>query len=173
MGLQRRTPMPRGGPLRQVSARREAQHDGPLWSTLTRSELHRCAEPGRLTAPRWKTAKPTPDPVTTDVRAVVRRRSGGRCELCGTVLRPGHSSVQHRQRRGHGDHTVTNLLDVCGRDAGEGCHALCDRSPRRFDEGWSVRSWLDPASQPVLLVGGRRVLLTADGGYEAVAAVDP
>lgn len=176
VALERRTPMPRGGPLRQVSPRRAASADGPLWSTLTRTPFRPSAVTGTVAAQaatRWKLPRRMPDPVGTKVRAQVHARSGDRCEICGCVLQPDWRSIQHRQRRGQGGgHDVTNLLDVCGPNAGAGCHFASDEGPDRLVNGWQVRSGDSPALVPVLLAGGRRVLLTPDGRYEAVS-VDP
>jgi len=160
--------MPRGGPLRQISAKKAAQSDGPLWSTLTHVPFTTAARTAGTQLARERPRRPTADPVPREVRTAVHARSGGRCEICGIPLQAGWRSIQHRKRRSQGGpHDVTNLLDVCGPNASAGCHFRADAGMGRHSMGWQVAREFDPAVVPVLLADRRWVLLTADGGYEA------
>lgn len=176
MGLQRRTPLPRGGALRRV----------PLapGGTLGRGQAPARTTPIRQVSAR-RAGQPqrrpvqVADPIPAATRALVHTRSGDRCELCGTALRAGWRSIQHRQRRGTGGsardarHDVANLLDVCGPNSSAGCHGRADEGPDRFDRGWQVRRHEDPVVIPVVLAGARRVLLTPTGGYVEAPVDDP
>jgi hypothetical protein len=102
-----------------------------------------------------------PDPVTPEVRATVRERSGGACEL-GCGQRATH--IHHRQLRRYGDHQAANLLHV---DAL--CHRrIHDRVRYSLDVGWLVASHDDPRTCAVLFPTGP-VLLYDDGTTEATA----
>ncbi len=97
-------------------------------------------------------------------------RSGHRCELCGVQLGPGkEGTVHHRRPRGKGGTRqedvdyLSNLLLLCGGRLGGvmGCHGKIE-SRRRWaeDSGLLVPQGHDPATIPVVLHGGRRVLLS-------------
>lgn len=90
-------------------------------------------------------------------------RSFGLCEICGKARA---TQKHHRLHRSHGTlDTVENLLDVCGSGNHTGCHGLAHSDPKRYENGWAVKSGFDPATVPVLY-RGRRTILTADGGLE-------
>ena len=63
---------------------------------------------------------------------------------------------------------VSSLLLVCGTaTTPDGCHQLIEsQRALAYTNGWLVRRCTDPATVPVLLHDGRRVLLTDDGQYQ-------
>ena len=101
------------------------------------------------------------DPVTPEVRALVRQRSGGMCELgCGERA----TVVHHRQLRRFGLHTASNLLHLSAT-----CHRrIHDRVRYSLDVGWLVASHDNPRERPVLR-HGVPVLLFDDGRIEEAA----
>ncbi|MFD3426057.1 hypothetical protein [Nocardia fluminea] len=95
--------------------------------------------------------------------AIVRRRSGTVCEVCGARRA---NQIHHRRPRGAGGtrrpetNSPSALLDLCNE-----CHALIEsRREWARDHGYLVRQHLDPATTPVWL-WGRWVLLADDGQY--------
>jgi hypothetical protein len=111
------------------------------------------------TAMPWKVKAEKPaktDPITNEVRNAVRRRSGGVCECCGAA--PG-THLHHRQLRRSGDHTATNLLDLCAT-----CHQrLHNRVRFALDQGMIVSAYDDPAMRELLYRGRDWVYLGANG----------
>jgi len=91
---------------------------------------------------------------------LIADRSHGVCEICGL-----HSAaeIHHRVHRSHGTmNTVENLLHVCGWGNHTGCHGRAHTETTRYKRGWAVRSYIDPASVPVLY-RGYWVYLNSDG----------
>lgn len=127
-------------------------------------------------------------PRSTGPRAVVRlvvvSRAGGSCELCGVpvavvdddgqVTPVAAYSIHHRQPRGMGGtddpavNSPANLLLLCGTGT-SGCHGLVEsQRAMAVTNGWLVPRPTDPATVPVELHDGRR-LLTLSGTYEEVS----
>ena len=86
-----------------------------------------------------------------DAKAVVRARSGGWCEVCGSAIA---TQVHHRTARQAGGssrnpviHDPANLLHLCG-----WCHRLAEEHEDRWDFGWKVHRGQDPGVVPALLV---------------------
>lgn len=97
-----------------------------------------------------------PDPISHDVRDVVRGRSGGVCECCGTVQA---THMHHRQLRRSGDHTAPNLLHLCSM-----CHTRLHGHVRyALDQGFIVSAYDTPAMREVLYRGRDWVYLGANG----------
>lgn len=99
---------------------------------------------------------------TDKVRATVRQRSNGRCELCGVRLQVAH--FHHRRPRGMGgtksldSGAPSNCLAVH-----PACHADIESSRERsLRNGWLVSQWQSPAEVPVKSYLGL-VLLLDDG----------
>lgn len=97
-------------------------------------------------------------------KAVVRLRSGDRCEICGACA----TQHQHRIRRGMGGssrnpliHRVSSLLHVCDQHAHD-----ADHDSGRYGYGWSVHRGQDTTAVPVLLADGW-FLLDDEGGRRA------
>lgn len=109
--------------------------------------------------------------MSTDIPASVRRaveaRSGGVCEGCG---RRRATDKHHRLYRSRlGEHTVENLLDLCGPGNADGCHGFAHSGRVGEDRGWSIRSGGNPLLIPVQHALFGLVSLTADGGWEPVS----
>lgn len=115
------------------------------------------AQVGTMSLPPWGQRKTRPakaDPVTDEVRGMVRSRSAGRCELCGG---PGQH-LHHRQLRRGGDHSAANLVHLCNV-----CHVrVHGHSAWSFEQGWLVSQYSSAATVP-LCMGERWVLLQVDG----------
>lgn len=125
---------------------------------------------GRDGEPDTRPSGPSPE-----VRNLVLRRAGHRCESCGESLAPGRWSAHHRRLSAMGGtraevaHSPVNLVALCGTDNQTGCHGLVHRNPQAArDAGLLVRRSADPARVPVQLHDGRRVLLRPDGTYQPV-----
>lgn len=96
-------------------------------------------------------------------------RSGGRCEAGGEPFDAvNQPSIHHRVPRGMGGtsdpgvHDLHRLLYVCGgRLAGvQGHHGYLEANRElAYRMGWLVPMGVDPAEWPLILPGGRRVLL--------------
>ena len=105
---------------------------------------------------RWRT-----------IRHLLACRSGHRCEICGCTLGPGNEgTAHHRDARGMGGtrrpdiDDLCNLLLLCGGSLAQKCHRWVeDHYEAAVAAGWRVPDGLDPAAAPVVLAGGRRVLL--------------
>lgn len=111
-------------------------------------------------------------------------RSGQRCEICGRPLTRDEATIHHRLPRGMGGtsdpgvHDLARLMLLCGGRLGgvRGCHGITERH-----RTWAYRNGYlihrapgtaapDPATVPVVLRSGRRVLLTP---YAYVQAPGP
>jgi len=82
------------------------------------------------------------------VRALVRARSGGVCEVCGNARA---TNYQHRKNRSQGGlWSASNGLAVCGTGT-TGCHGRIHANPAEaVSKGHQVRSYADPLLIPVL-----------------------
>lgn len=95
-------------------------------------------------------------------REIVKSRSGGRCELCGSRLEVAH--FHHRRPRGMGGSrsNATGAASNC-LVLHSGCHADIESNRQRaLDNGWLVSQWKDPATIPVKRWDG--LFLLADDG---------
>lgn len=113
-----------------------------------------------------KPVRPRYDPTEKAARSGTRERSGGWCELqiVGVCLgRAGN--YQHRVNRSQlGKYATGSGLDVCGSGT-TGCHGYIHAHPAEsYRNGWSVESWADPLTRPVLR-RGEWVLLDDEGGF--------
>ena len=100
-------------------------------------------------------------------RRIVQERCGGSCEGCGA--RPV-KDIHHRKYKSRGGgHEVSNLIGLCGGFGGlsggnhSGCHGVA-HSAEGHELGWSVNSWADPATVPILHAVHGLVLLDDHGG---------
>jgi hypothetical protein len=138
----------------------ECRGTGYLFNPRTNhgAACERCDGTGKVSA-----AKDIP----AAIRAKVRERSGGMCEVCH--VRPA-TDQHHRQFRSRGgEHIVENLVDICGPGNAFGCHA--DAHGPKPPEGLAVSSW---ATQPLDEIPftdkfGISWLLMADGTKEGKA----
>lgn len=101
----------------------------------------------------------------SELREIVKSRSGGYCEKCGKPL--GESwALHHRKLRSRGGKdTLTNFVALHHQ-----CHNLGTNSvhfnPRTAEQlGLMVPSWQDPKDAPLTLPSGAIVLLNDDGSY--------
>lgn len=143
--------------------------------------------PSSTPMPRRTPARRPPNKprVADDVRAVVLARSGGRCEVAadpacrarGRSLTSVVGASQHHRLPGRmggskraSVHQATNLLQVCGSGT-TGCHGWIESNRTvSLCNGWLLHGRENPETRPVLLHDGRRVVLTADGGYRPLGA---
>lgn len=94
-----------------------------------------------------------------EARRIVYERSQGICEGCRKARATDWS---HRKNRSQGGPWCpTNGLHLCRAD-----HAWIGANPTAANAcGWYLRSFQNPAAEPVLL-GDRWVLLVADGSIK-------
>lgn len=100
-------------------------------------------------------------PIPAKNRRIVEERCGGLCEGCGE--KPA-TELHHRKYRSRsGGNEVENLIALCGfgNNQAAGCHGTA-HSGEGGELGWSVHSWRDPATTPVLYRGVMS-WLTSDG----------
>lgn len=104
-----------------------------------------------------------------ELRLVVYRRAGGRCERCGVWLTVAGMECHHRRLRSQGGRdAVVNLVALCPSCHHVEVHAQPERARA---EGWIVPGLgtgprVDPACVPVRLHDGRTVRLGDDGTYD-------
>ncbi len=118
--------------------------------------------------PRRRTRRDTGP--TAKVRRLVLERDGYACVCCGVSVIGQPYSLQHRKRRSQGGgNSPSNLIVVLGTGT-TGCHERIDsrRDPHDEAQGYTVRSWQDPALIPVMMFstpggGGVTYWLTGDG----------
>jgi hypothetical protein len=94
------------------------------------------------------------------IRVQVVNRSGGVCEGCG---KREASDIHHRQFKSRGGKDIVqNAILLCGwgNNANEGwCHGRAHNDPGAVIDGWTVASWDDPKSKPVMYRGQWAYLL--------------
>lgn len=130
-------------------------------------------QPGaRKNAPRK--ARRDVGPSAEAVEAVVSRDRFS-CLICGRGVGPNERgrqwSLHHRLRRAqHVDHTVQNLVLLCGGAELDGCHQRVHAEPEASRQGgWLLRGRMEPLAIPVLIpLENRLVYLGADGLYRDV-----
>jgi hypothetical protein len=102
-----------------------------------------------------KPVRPKYDPAERPARAGVRDRSGGMCELQIPGVCEGRATnYQHRMNQSQqGQYAIGSGLDVCGSGT-TGCHGyIHDHPEESYRKGWSVKSWDNPLTRPVLYRG--------------------
>ena len=103
------------------------------------------------------------------VSKLIETRSGGLCEGCG--VREASEKHHRKFKSRGGKNELVNALHLCGWGNHTGCHGEAHTDPERTVDGWSVNSWDDPRSKPVLY-RGRWVFLLPDGGVADVGVPD-
>ena len=100
-------------------------------------------------------------PVPNAQRELLLLRSQGVCELCGAAQA---TNWHHRKNRSQGGgNSLSNAMHLCGSGT-TGCHGMVTEHPSdSFDNGWSVKSFANPADI-VVKRQGEWVLLD-DLGY--------
>ena len=156
--LERRTPLVAKTGLRRVT---------PLQQHAGREQPD-----ARKNAPRKVSVPVGPSP---DVVAAVVERERESCLICGYGVGPNERgrrwSIHHRIRRAQGnDHTVQNLILLCGGSEVDGCHQVVHANPDESKGGgWLLRGRMEPLAIPVLIpLENRLVYLGADGLYRDV-----
>ncbi|MEK6443692.1 hypothetical protein [Pseudonocardia sp. T1-2H] len=99
-----------------------------------------------------------------EAKEIVRERSGGVCEGCGSARA---TNWAHRVAKGHGGPwDAANGLHLCGMGNASGCHGFSHQKPLEAQAlGWIVESHdVDRIREiPVQHAWLGRVLLTSDG----------
>ena len=96
-----------------------------------------------MSAPwRSKPLRPVKDdPITPEVRRLVKARSKGLCELCGGA----GEHLHHRQLRRGGDHSAANLVDLCNY-----CHRrIHGHVAWSTEHGWLVSQYGRAGATPI------------------------
>lgn len=139
--------MKRGRLERKTELRRDG--DGARRFANSRSALNREALPDqRRTVAQRKSRPTTPDPITPEVDAALRARSGGYCEARAVQDCSGYATHRHhRKLRRHGDHTLSNLLHVCT-TCHDAIHGPLAASRQSYIRRWLLHAWDDPAAMP-------------------------
>ena len=159
--LQRWTALAPGMPLQRTAMRPRPASPLPRQGALGSS---------RESTPARKPLKSVPRPVSPEerrTRKVVRKRSGDLCERCGARA----TNMSHRKPVSQGGlWEPANLIHLCGMGNASGCHGWVhkDLDGIASATGWSLKSWQDPAAEPVLWPDGIRYLLRDDGGRDRV-----
>jgi 5-methylcytosine-specific restriction protein A len=122
---------------------------------------------------RHRSTGPSPDVVEA-----LYEREQWSCALCTVGVGPRRATdheVHHRRPRRMGGteledtNDLPNLLLLC-----PDCHRTVERErSAAYEGGWLVHQDHDPAKVPVLIGASRWVLLTSDGRYQTVEAVNP
>jgi hypothetical protein len=110
---------------------------------------------------------------STEVRSIIKDRSGGWCERCSLPL-PKGGQVHHRRPRGMGG-TVDDST-IAGASNGVWVHPSChvaveSNREAAYKSGWLVRGALHPVTVPIFR-WGRWVLLDDDGNVIPVELPD-
>lgn len=137
----------------------------PRKDPLKRTPFIRKAPRGDKPAkrPPMVKARRVMSPEERRARRLVKARSGGTCELwmCGGAPATDWS---HRMRRSQlGPWCPTNGLASC-----RFCHSIITHDEKvGLPKGWCLKSYQDPATNPVYR-RGEWVLLDDEGGWESV-----
>lgn len=176
-----RAPLARGELKRGAAAGRLLcgslrEHPAHAWTGHSDDRPYRC--PGvraRKALPRARMAASRPAPaVPASVRAALRKRSGGCCEMrlagCwGQATDPAHriasgNGGRHGEAKVHHDR-LSNVIYAC-----RACHEWSEGHPAKsYELGLMVRDGGVPEVVPVLLLGHSsiRVLLDNEGGWRS------
>lgn len=105
-----------------------------------------------------KRAQVTPEEKAA--RKIVKERSQGICERCGSA-----EAIQMHHRRKEGrEWRASNLMHICGLGNVSGCHGEIEQYPTASKEqGWWLIPIQDPERSPVWFAGRGRVFLSDDG----------
>lgn len=156
--LYRSKPLTRTTPLRNTSS---PAPGGPL----KRSAPLRASGKAPAARPKAQTA------AERAAKKLLKRRSGGQCELCLTTA----SNAAHRVAEGQGGPwAVENLVHLCGHGNLDGCHGWTHQHPDAAKAGgWILHPTSPPAVTPVWLTGPGWVLLDEAGDYTVLDEQPP
>lgn len=161
--LSSRAPLSRSTPLRARTPLRTVPLQRPSSSLPSQKPREGTVAPP---SPRKAPGRRQVTPEERQTRKVVRERSGDRCERCGAPA----TNMSHRKPVSQGGKwEPSNILHVCGQGNLTGCHAWVheDRDGVASRSGWSLKSWQDPAVEPVTYPDGVW-LLDDEGGRRRV-----
>lgn len=165
--MKRSGPPERKTPLKATSGLRR--------STPMQQKAGREQPEARKSAPRSVSGPVGP---AADVVAAVVERERESCLICGYGVGPNERgrrwSIHHRLRRSQGvDHSIFNLVLLCGGSELDGCHQRVHAEPEASRQGgWLLRRRQHPLAIPVLIpLENRLVYLGADGLYRDVKEV--
>ena len=101
-------------------------------------------------------------PSMAELRPLLWKRCGGRCEFCGITLDFETFEAHHRKFRSRGGlDRIENLVALCA-----DCHHWAhSEGTKATKTGFAVPSVFDPATVPVNIGAGLPVYLTAEGTY--------
>jgi hypothetical protein len=103
--------------------------------------------------------------ISSRTNRLIRKRSRGRCEICGLPISLGKRHRHHRRPRGAGgadDPVSDSPANVI--DAHASCHAHVERNRNAsYLAGWLVHQGHDPSQVPFLYAGRGWVLLDEEG----------
>ncbi|MCM6776249.1 HNH endonuclease [Nocardia sp. CDC159] len=119
----------------------------------------------RQTLPKVQPRRRKPrNPGESKTRKLVRKRSGGWCEICGAARA---ESVHHRRNRSQGGPwTASNCVATCG-DGTRGCHGWVGRRPAAaHDSGFHLEHGEIPAKTAIVSGLHGHVLLDDFGGMK-------
>jgi len=115
---------------------------------------------------------------SNEVRDAVIERERHSCLICGYGVGPDERgrrwSLHHRLRRAQGpDHSIQNLILLCGGSEADGCH---QRVHRDVDDaragGWLLKGRMEPLAKKLFIpLEDRWVYLTSVGTYHDVKEV--
>jgi hypothetical protein len=116
-------------------------------------------------------------PIPAPIRKVVRERADGNCERCGRAAR---LELHHRQflSRG-GEHTVENIVALCGRGNHSGCHGWAHTEGiKATAAGYQIPSKGNPVDVPIkttlgwwFRLGERRQVMNENNAIEYMVFV--
>lgn len=107
---------------------------------------------------------------TAAVCAAVDSRARYCCERCGREVDGG--SRHHRKLRRFGDHSVANLVLLCGSGT-TGCHGHVHANPKQsYLDGWLVHSWHEPAAVPIVTIFGTNHMLDLEGHSHMIKTLE-
>lgn len=180
--LQRKTPLKSGEPLKNGSPLKKGSPLPSGGKGLSRTapmkrkppaDKPRPAERSPKAADKAKKSPAKPKRLRdgeigeAQTRRLIRKRSGGICEICGSS--PATDAAHRKPRSQGGLWSPSNLLDAC-----HGCHMNNHANPNAAKAGkWHLPSWSDPLAEPVLLVllgESMTVLLDDAGGWAPAEA---
>lgn len=98
----------------------------------------------------------------------LRERSGGVCEGCAVRRATERHHRLYRSRGG--DHSIVNLLDLCGWGNHSGCHGIAHSGVKGDQLGWAIHMGGNPVLVPVMYRGVLSFLLPL-GRVEPVGEV--
>lgn len=130
---------------------------------MKRTPMRRSTKPiAPVSATKKRRVEQRKGPSMAELRPLLWRRCGGRCERCGCPLTFEGFEAHHRKFRSRGGlDRIENLVALCGEH-----HRWAHSQGREAGaEGFSVQATGDPSRIPIRLPNARRAYLLPDGTY--------